>query len=418
MKKTNEKIRVVELFAGVGGFRVGLSTPSLKKHYTFSWSNQWEPATKQQHASEIYVKRFGKENHSNEDITKVLTKNIPNHDLLVGGFPCQDYSVAKTLKAANGIKGKKGVLWWSIYRIIKEKGQNSPSLLMLENVDRLLKSPATQRGKDFAIMLASLSDLGYAVEWRVINAAEYGMPQSRKRVYILGYKKGANIYSEIKKSKKKDWFENNGIFAKAFPINKEIKMTSFDIEGSLQEITENFNKTKKTSPFEVSGIMINRKVYTAKTIPKYNGKIAKLNEYIEPEKDIPKEFFIIDEEDIKKWKKLKGSKKEKRTAKNGFEYLYSEGAMQFPDNMDKPARTIVTGEGGTSPSRFKHVIITKSGKYRRLIPLELEKLNMFPGNHTLGVSDSKRAFLMGNALVVGVVTNIGNELYKRFNRLS
>ena len=99
-------------------------------------------------------------------------------DLVVGGFPCQDYSVAKTLSSSLGLEGKKGVLWWQIMRLIKSQ---RPKMVFLENVDRLLKSPASQRGRDFAIMLASLSDAGYFVEWRVVNAAEYGFPQRLSR---------------------------------------------------------------------------------------------------------------------------------------------------------------------------------------------------------------------------------------------
>ncbi len=175
-------IKVVELFAGVGGFRLGLE----KSDYKVIWSNQWEPSTKMQHASMVYEARFGKKNHSNEDINDLVANNIdsiPDHDMLVGGFPCQDYSVATTLHNSKGLKGKKGVLWWAINRILEYK-KNKPKYLFLENVDRLLKSPASQRGRDFAVMLQSLNDLGYAVEWRVVNAAEYGMPQRRRRVFF------------------------------------------------------------------------------------------------------------------------------------------------------------------------------------------------------------------------------------------
>ena len=143
-----DKIKVVELFAGVGGFRLGLD----KKNYDIVWSNQWEPSTKKQHASLVYEARFGKDNHSNEDINEVVMRNVeevPDHDLLVGGFPCQDYSVATTLHNSKGLKGKKGVLWWAIHRIL-EKKKHKPRYLLLETVDRLLKSPANQRGRDFA----------------------------------------------------------------------------------------------------------------------------------------------------------------------------------------------------------------------------------------------------------------------------
>lgn len=105
--------------------------------------------------------------------------------MVVGGFPCQDRSVAKPLSQAGGIEGKKGVLWWDIYRFLYLK---EPGYVLLENVDRLLKSLASQRGRDSAIMLSCSADLGYSVEWRVVNSAEYGAPQRRKRVYIYAEK--------------------------------------------------------------------------------------------------------------------------------------------------------------------------------------------------------------------------------------
>ncbi len=412
--QNQKKIKVAELFAGVGGFRVGLSrVDSTHGEFEISWSNQWEPATKTQHASEIYLKRFGNDKHSNENIEKVPTSEIPKHDLLVGGFPCQDYSVARTLSHAAGLEGKKGVLWWSIHRILKEKGANAPSFLMLENVDRLLKSPASQRGRDFAVMLASLSDLGYAVEWRVINAADYGMPQRRRRVYIMGYKKGTKIYKGKIIDGPAKWLADSGIIAKAFPILKPdtSKIKSFNIEGSLPEITKNFNLSTPASPFETAGVMVGRKVSTFKASPKYDGKIAMLKDFLEADSKVPKEYFI-DEKSLETWKYLKGGKKQKRKTKDGFEYDYSEGPVAFPDYLDKPSRTIVTGEGGPTPSRFKHVIY-RNRKYRRLMPVELERLNMFNPEHTAGASDIKRAFFMGNALVVGIVTKLGEELIKR-----
>lgn len=418
-----KKIKVVELFAGVGGFRIGLDKAS-KKDVKFEtiWSSQWEPGAVTQHASEIYIKRFGHDGHSCEDIQEVIEKRfnqIPNHNMLVGGFPCQDYSVAKTANQAKGIYGKKGVLWWSIYNILNKKGKNAPEFLMLENVDRLLKSPSKQRGRDFAVMLASLSDLGYIVEWRVVNAAEYGFPQRRRRIFIMGYKKGTNVFNLIKKEKDlKKWIYKDGVIAKAFPVKKEnLNLKEFYIKGNLEQISDNFSsESPAKSPFEISGVMIDRKVVTLKTIPDYKGKMITLNDIIiHDESKIPNEFFIKNE-DIKRWEYLKGGKKEERKSKDGFEYSYAEGPMVFPDSLDKASRTIVTGEGGSSPSRFKHVIKTKSGKLRRLTPVELEKLNMFPENHTKLMNngkttpDVKRAFIMGNALVVGVIEKLGKSL--------
>ena len=406
--ETNDgDIRVVELFAGVGGFRIGLERAS--KHFKTVWSNQWEPSTKRQDASIIYCRDFGSAGHSNEDIATVPTEEIPDCDLLCGGFPCQDYSVATTLRRSGGIEGKKGVLWWQIYRILDEKGDSRPNYLMLENVDRLLGSPAKQRGRDFAIILASLADLGYIVEWRIINAAEYGMPQRRRRTYICAYKKGCQVSESINNLYDKyNWILEDGVMAKAFPCSKKNdKISFFEIQGAVKDVSDNFNKGKKDSPFGNSGIMIDRKVYSIDTIPNYQGPYLTLGQLLIDEKDVPEEYFIpIDE--LAKWEFLKGAKSLKRINKEtGYEYNYSEGAMAFPDNLDRPSRTIITGEGGASPSRFKHIILTPSGRYRRLVPVELERLNMFPDNHTQGSSDMRRAFLMGNALVTGIPERIG-----------
>lgn len=410
MVKNKYSIKVAELFAGVGGFRIGLEGAS--DVYDTIWNNQWEPSTVRQDASLVYQARFGSKGHSNVDINKVKTEEIPDHDLLVGGFPCQDYSVAATLSRSGGIEGKKGVLWWQIYRILNEKGDKRPHYIFFENVDRLLGSPAKQRGRDFAVILASLSDLGYTVEWRVINAAEYGMPQRRRRTYIVGYLEGSNVYNKIESLR--DWMLFDGVMAKAFPFIKEEKSDSeFKIEGTIKEVSDNFNKGFKDSPFGNAGIMQNRMVYSVDANPVYDGTRMTLGGILIDESFVPEEFFISEEE-LPKWKYEKGAKKIERVSKEGYSYVFSEGAMAFPDALNRPSRTIITGEGGSAASRFKHVVQTPSGRYRRLIPLELERLNMFPDNHTLhaDVSDGRRAFLMGNALVCGIVQEIGKSLYR------
>lgn len=409
-KRNDNKIKVVELFAGVGGFRIGLEGAS--DAYETIWNNQWEPSTTHQDASLVYTARFGSKGHCNKDINTVPTSEIPDHDLLVGGFPCQDYSVASTLSRSGGIEGKKGVLWWQIYRILDEKGDNRPNYIFFENVDRLLGSPAKQRGRDFAIILASLADLGYTVEWRVINAADYGMPQRRRRTYIVGYLEDSHVANKVQELK--DWVLYEGVLAKAFPfIAKSDSLSEFYIDGTIKEVSDNFNKSGKDSPFGNAGIMRNRVVYSVDAEPVYDGTTMTLGGNVIDESLVPEEFFIPNDE-VSRWEYEKGAKKIERTSKEGFKYVFSEGGMAFPDLLDKPSRTIITGEGGSAASRFKHVILTPSGRYRRLIPLELERLNMFPDNHTLhpDVTDSRRAFLMGNALVCGIVQQIGKSLYR------
>ncbi|TVZ16127.1 DNA (cytosine-5-)-methyltransferase [Maribacter sp. MAR_2009_72] len=406
-----KKLKVIELFAGVGGFRLGLEATGK---FEVVWSNQWEPSTKTQHASLVYEARFGKKNHSNTDISEVPTHKIPDADILVGGFPCQDYSVATTLQNSKGLIGKKGVLWWSIHKILSEK-KNPPKYLFLENVDRLLKSPSTQRGRDFAIMLKSLDDLGYAVEWRVINAADYGMPQRRRRIFFLGYHKSTLRYKTLTKASAWDWIFKSSTIVNAFPITSTTsKINSFEITDDLVSLSENFNTGEKLSPFKNTGYFVNGTVYTTKTTPTYEGKRTVLGDVLD-EEPVAEEFYIP-KNDYAKWEYLKGAKKEVRTAKSGFIYNYSEGSMVFPDALDNASRTIITGEGGKSPSRFKHVIQTNNG-LRRLTPKEIERLNMFPENHTAldGISNTKRVFFMGNALVVGVVEKIGESLIEKIH---
>lgn len=402
---------VVELFAGVGGFRCGLNNVSLVNNKTvedgnwnFVWANQWEPATKSQEAFFCYTKRFGENDASNVDIFKVNKREIPNHTLLVGGFPCQDYSVAQTLANSKGIEGKKGVLWWAINDILKIK---KPPFVFLENVDRLLLSPAKQRGRDFGIILRSFFDNGYGVEWRVINAADYGMPQKRRRVYIIAFHKSTKYYKKMKKKDIKDIINKDGIFAKSFKIkDSDSEIVSTDVRKDTYENLIDVNNNFKME-FLNAGVMIDGNIFTTKVESDCN-KLYPLKNIREKD-DVLEKYFLTDEK-IEKFKYLKGSKRIPRVKPNGEAYLYSEGSMPFPDNLDSPARTMLTSESGIS--RSTHVIEDyKTNKLRFLTPVECERINGFPDDWTnTGMSDKKRYFMMGNALVVEIVKRVGYVL--------
>ena len=393
---------VAELFAGVGGFRLGLERAGWKTIY----SNQWEPSTKRQHASEVYVQNFGPQGHSNDDIAQVV--EVPSKfELLVGGFPCQDYSVAKSNSSAAGLEGKKGVLWWEILRLVEA---HKPKFIFLENVDRLLKSPSSQRGRDFAVMLSSLGNVGYSIEWKVINAADYGFPQRRRRVFIVAELGGrpANE-SEV---------GDEGILASAFPISEKSRTVTGHIPSSLLEVSESFGRGLKLSPFRNAGHFFDGEFVTTEVTARFDGQRENLGDVLVSDSEVPKEYFLSSES-IAKWQYLKGPKSEERTHSSGFKWRYSEGGMVFPDPIDRPSRTILTGEGGTSPSRFKHVVQSEKG-LRRLLPVELERLNGFPDGWTaFGVngemSDAKRAFFMGNALVVGLIERVGKVLASKIS---
>ncbi|MBR3314317.1 MAG: DNA (cytosine-5-)-methyltransferase [Atopobiaceae bacterium] len=407
-------IRVAELFAGVGGFRLALDGYRSAEHPEFEkpaagpfrtvWANQWEPpgTDSKQFAWRCYESRFGEGSCVNEDIAVVLDKHeageldIPDVDMVVGGFPCQDYSVAKPLSQAGGIEGEKGVLWWSIYRFLRLKG---PKYCLFENVDRLLKSPARQRGRDFAIILSCLSSLGYSVEWRVVNSAEYGFPQRRKRVFVYA-ERDAGEWDLLGRVL-------GGVMARALPIAAPDSLREVDVSADPYDITTSFNPDGGRSPFESAGVMQRGVALTGAARERYDGPRLTLGDVVVPDREVPEEFFVPGSE-LGKWEYLKGAKRERRRSKTGHEYWYSEGSMAFPDLLENPSRTILTGEGGRGASRFKHIIQCGDGRYRRLTPDELDMLQGFPRGWTdTGMTDGRRAFCMGNALVVGVPHLIG-----------
>lgn len=459
MKKT-----VCELFAGVGGFRCGLngikSLEDIKKKEKWDtvWFNQWEPAEKStQYAHDCYVHNFGisldldGNDTTNYNIENVDKKKIPDFNLLVGGFPCQDYSVASSLATSKGLEGKKGILWWSIRDVLEIK---QPPFVLLENVDRLLKSPAKQRGRDFGIILACFRDEGYTVEWRVINAAEYGYQQRRRRTFIFAYKNNTNYeknicertkyasHSEIedKRVSMANALWENGFFAKTFPVYpidcKRIRTETLPME--LGELSDSFS-----FGFENTGIMKDGIIYTVKTTPAYDGNQITLGDIMETS-DVEEQYFIpenrlyythpsvthsdetlgrLSKEERQTWQYLKGAKKLPRKAGNGHEYIFSEGPIAMIDAYDKPARTMLTSEGNFS--RTTHIVKDKkSGRIRLLTATEAERIQGFPTNHTkhclingnvVEMPLNKRRFMMGNALVVNLVVDMEKTLSKIFD---
>lgn len=389
---------VIELFAGVGGFRLGLERAS---DFNVVWGNQFEPSKKAQDAFECYSSHFeGRGIHSNEDISKVRLETIPEHTLLVGGFPCQDYSVART--NAEGIQGKKGVLFWEIIRILENK---RPPFLLLENVDRLLKSPSKQRGRDFLVMLKALNDLGYGVEWRVINAADYGFAQKRKRVFIFGFHKSTRHYQNMLETTLSDVIHNGGLFANSFKIeeNSSDKHSplSYTLDEDIIDVSDKGQATLRSG-----GVMMRGEIYSEEVIPVKEEFVPLLSIL---EKDVPESYYL-DEEQFDSWRYLKGAKRIERESKTGHKYIYSEGPMSFPDQLDRPARTLLTSEG--SKNRSSHIIQDpQTGRLRRMTPLECERANGFDDNWTnTGMRESFRYFCMGNALVVGIIERLGHQI--------
>jgi modification methylase sau3AI len=411
-------MKVLELFAGVGGFRVGLENCD-KDFFRTLWSNQWDPGRKSQEAFEVYEYHFPESKNINisiSDITADMFSEM-DADLIVGGFPCQDYSVARSKKDEKGIEGEKGVLFWEIIRATKII---SPKYLILENVDRLLKSPSKQRGRDFAIMLKAFDDLGYSVEWRVINASDYGRSQRRKRVFFFIFRNDTNYSKVIGFNDNENFFEEyvfrKGLFATQFPVKSELlknRKVSYEFLEDIFEISNSF-----TGIFWNSGFMRKGKCFSFDTIPDYTLKKLTLGDVVEKGR-VDEKYFINDFEKLEKIRYLRGAKKINRVSKEGFSYIYSEGGMSPYDSLDLPARTMLTSEG--TVNRSSHVI--KVGdRYRFLTPIEAERLQDFPDNWTEckrnadgtieKVKDRMRMFFMGNALVTDIVKEIGYFIRK------
>lgn len=394
---------ICELFAGVGGFRLGFDR--LGSGWETTWFSQWEPGARTQWAHDCYVQHFGdsfdlnNEFHTGEDISTMDKRAIPDHTLLVGGFPCQDYSVAHTLSSSHGIEGKKGVLWWQIRDTIIAK---KPPFCIFENVDRLLKSPAKQRGRDFGVILACLAKEGYSVEWRVVNAAQYGAAQRRRRTFIFAYRNNT-IYGQKMADISADMIiKDGGLMAKAFPVQNIGQITETVIGGDIVDVSDNFAFT-----FEAAGYMCKDRIYTAKVIeqeekPITLGKILQKN-------NVDDKFYITNEK-MPKWTYLKGAKKIPRKSADGHEYTFSEGPIAFPDPWDRPGRTMLTSE--STLNRSTHVVSDPgTGRLRLLTPVEAERLQGFDDEWTnTGMPDRMRYFCMGNALVVPMITRMGRVL--------
>lgn len=396
---------VCELFAGVGGFRLGLEKAS--DQWKTVWFSQWEPGKTRQWAHDCYVSHWGDiDEYTGIDIGEVDKSGIPDHNLLVGGFPCQDYSVARPLPGSTGIEGKKGVLWWQIRDTLKAK---KPPFVLLENVDRLLKSPASQRGRDFAIMLACFAQLDYRVEWRVINAAEYGAPQRRRRIFIFAYHENTCYAGKQDMLAAEDIIEGKGFFGTTFPIepfkiSDELKSVKLEYDDIIN-ISEQFAYS-----FFNAGYMKNGEIFTLAVNP--------IKEEATPLRDILEEG--VDEryylgENIERWEYLKGAKRVNRVSRSGHAYIFSEGPVAFPDNIDLPARTMLTSE--SSLNRSTHVIRDpKTERLRLITPLEAERIQGFDDNWTnTGMTEKNRYFCMGNALVVPMITRMGERLNRIFD---
>ena len=368
------KIRVAELFAGVGGFREAVESDGLRARFSVTWSNQWEPgeakkAGKDQSANKVYIKKFGEGGHYSDDIhlvtgtDKPLPKALLNIDMLVGGFPCQDYSVAKPKNTSKGIRGPKGVLWWSIEKILRDA---EPDYLLLENVDRLINSPATNRGRDFAIILKGLQQLGYIVEWRVINAAEYGFAQKRRRIFVLGYKKESKAYRATFKGgpTPEEVISKVGVLAKAMPCKLAEELKSYDLQKEISSddsAKTDYKSDDGMSRFGPAGVLMEGKAWSCHVDAASDQKEISLRAILlNPAKDKQDKLpangasFFIKPDSIREWARAKGRKNEPRRKGQVISAVLKK-RFAIPDaDLKKLIKPLVKGLGMDAAFDFKH----------------------------------------------------------------
>jgi DNA (cytosine-5)-methyltransferase 1 len=164
-----EKLRTIDLFAGIGGIRLGFEAHGCQNVF----SSEWDKAAQSMYEANFGEKPFG-------DINEIPPNKIPDHDILLAGFPCQPFSIAgKGL----GFADTRGTLFFNIEAIIAEK---KPQAFLLENVKRLTTH---DDGRTFKVILEKLTGLGYTVYHKVFNSLDFGVPQKRERIYIVGFKK-------------------------------------------------------------------------------------------------------------------------------------------------------------------------------------------------------------------------------------
>jgi len=340
------KIKYIDLFAGIGGFHYGID--KANKNFECVYSSEWD-----KYAADVYDKQF----HTaidRRDIATVPSSDIPDHDLLVGGFPCQAFSIAGKRR---GFDDTRGTLFFEVARILRDK---KPKYFILENVKGLLSH---DQGRTIQTIFGVLSDLGYEYQWQVLNSKNFGVPQNRERIFIIGNLRGISR-------------------PKIFPIGESsggnIKGKQDDSEIS-RTVSARFKKGVGNTESRIVDVLIN--VAQAQRIRSIDGLASTLQG-------------------------LAGG----QGAKTG---LYAIPVLT-PDRIEKRQNGRRFKEDGdpsfTLTGQDRHGVMTGISQIRRLTPTECARLQGFPDNWCEGLSDSQQYKCFGNAVSTPVVTYLISKL--------
>jgi DNA (cytosine-5)-methyltransferase 1 len=391
-------IKYFSLFSGIGGFELGIYNAYVEtangkknkgsktiektwdsKEYKESksvgpergWigkhndcdSSRQEPPTCMgyseidKYAIKIYQKHFSK--HKNYgDITKINPEKLPDFDLLVGGFPCQAFSIAGKRK---GFEDTRGTLFFDIARILRSK---KPRFFLLENVKGLLSH---DNGFTFKTIIATLTELGYDIQWQVLNSKNFGVPQNRERVFIVGHLRETSR-------------------PKVFPIGKSVKK-----DDNEQPVAHAINSS------DWRGANRNQKQTTIWT----------------NQSDTQQKRNKSNDTNIVRGKTYTDDMRIRRLAPNTADVHFIYDDYNHRMRTDGNVGTVRATFGNEAMGNGNKVISEDfySNKIRRLTPLECERLQGFPDGWTDGVSDTQRYKCLGNAVTVNVIQKIIEKLY-------
>jgi len=379
-------VRFIELFAGIGGFRLGLEKAGK---FECVYANEFD-----KYAAQIYEKNFG-EKPDTRDIREVSSEEIPDHELLTAGFPCQSFSVAGK---RGGFADTRGTLFFEIARILRDK---RPNYFLLENVKGLLSH---ESGKTFQTIIGVLTDIGYDLQWEVLNSKGFGVPQNRERVFIIGHLRTLPR-------------------PKVFPIGRtNQKALEYITGGGINKWlkggkNQSRNNSQGQRVYATSGVATTQSAqgggWGAKTGLYTIGMSRKHSRMRDGD------FCTLDANYYKglanqerpavavAWSKSHrtGKSESDRKRKNYGEIEERLKIGEF--------NTINTGEGGKSQSTQNFVSCAVG--IRRLTPTECARLQGFPDDWHGGVSDARAYKAYGNAVTVNVVEEIGKVLLGEIN---
>ena len=400
-------IKIFSMFSGVGGFELGFQQANLQTQVVgFCEIDKY--------ASQILETKFkGIKNYG--DATTIDETKLPNFDILVGGFPCQSFSMAGKRK---GFDEARGTLFFDVARILAHK---KPRNFILENVKGLLSH---NKGKTFETILGILSNLGYIVEWELLNSKNYGVPQSRERMYIVGHLRGqsrpkvfsfreGNGVSETSRKKER---ERSSQVSSTITSNYKRGTHAMGEQYILEpkELTKNLGQGQRV--YSTNGASVSIKAGGG-------GQGGKTGLYKIPQAT-KQGYEWADLGDSVNLQNLKSKTRRGRVGKQIAQTLdtgnqqytivqatitpsrknKSQNGRRFKDN-EEPMFTLTQND--------VHGVMHNKTQIRRLTPIECERLQGFPDNWTKGLSDTQRYKCMGNAVTTNVVEWVVTQLYKK-----